>query len=100
MAKRAESFRANRARFPCTLDGMVRAGMHEAKSSLSRLVQQALDGEEVVITRNGKPAVRLVPVEAQPKPLARSRGSLAGEIWMADDFDELTPEIAEMFGIE
>ena len=100
MAKRAESFRANRARFPCTLDGMVRAGMHEAKSSLSRLVQQALDGEDVVITRNGKPAVRLVPVENQPESLAGVLGLWRGKVRMADDFDELTPEIEEMFGIE
>jgi prevent-host-death family protein len=35
--------------------------MHQAKSSLSRLVERALAGEEVVISRNGEPLVRLVP---------------------------------------
>jgi prevent-host-death family protein len=79
---------------------MVRAGMHEAKSGLSRLVQQALDGEDVVITRHGRPVVRLVPVEEEPRTLARCRGAYAGRIWMADDFDDFTPEIAELFGIE
>ncbi len=39
----------------------------EAKGKLSSLVQKALDGEEVVIARDGKPAVRLVPVETKPK---------------------------------
>lgn len=78
---------------------MKRVGMHEAKSNLSRLVQQALDGEDVVITRRGKAAVRLVPVEDQPKALSNVLGKFKGQIWMADDFDEFTPEIAEMFGI-
>ncbi len=43
----------------------VRVNMHQAKSSLSRLVERALAGEDVVIARNGEPLVRLVPV---PKP--------------------------------
>ena len=79
---------------------MKRVGMHEAKSGLSRLVQQALDGEDVVITRHGTPVVRLVPVEEQPQPLAGALGLWKGQVRMADDFDELTPEIAELFGIE
>jgi prevent-host-death family protein len=41
--------------------------MHQAKASLSRLVERALAGEEIVIARNGEPLVRLVPV---PKPNA------------------------------
>ena len=41
--------------------------MHQAKSSLSRLVERALAGEEVVIARNGEPLVRLVPA-AKPRP--------------------------------
>lgn len=41
----------------------------EAKAKLSSLVQKALDGEEVVIARDGKPAVRLVPVEKRPEKI-------------------------------
>jgi prevent-host-death family protein len=41
--------------------------MHQAKVSLSRLVESALAGEEVVIARNGEPLVRLVPVPKEPK---------------------------------
>jgi prevent-host-death family protein len=40
---------------------MARIGMHEAKTNLSALVERALEGEEIVLTRRGEPAVRLVP---------------------------------------
>ena len=40
--------------------------MHQAKTSLSRLVARALDGEEIVIARNGEPLVKLVPVPKEP----------------------------------
>ena len=42
---------------------MTQVNMHEAKTQFSKLVEQALRGEEVVVARNGKPLVRLVPVE-------------------------------------
>lgn len=61
----------------------------EAKAHLSDLLQKALRGEDVVIARDSKPLVRLVPVE---RPLLRREpGSARGQIWMAPDFDE-TPE--------
>jgi prevent-host-death family protein len=41
--------------------------MHQAKASLSRLVERALAGEEVVIARNGQPLVRLVPEPTPPE---------------------------------
>lgn len=64
--------------------------MHEAKTNLSRLVERAASGEEIVIGRAGKPVARLVPYEpSQAEP--RRPGSMKGKIWVADDFDE-TPE--------
>jgi prevent-host-death family protein len=42
--------------------------MHQAKTSLSRLVERALAGEEIVIARNGEPLVKLVPVPKERKP--------------------------------
>lgn len=42
--------------------------MHQAKTSLSRLVEKALAGEEVVIARNGEPLVQLVPVVKKREP--------------------------------
>jgi prevent-host-death family protein len=62
---------------------MPTVNMHEAKTQLSRLVDAALAGEEVVIARAGKPAVRLVPVE-EPLP-RRQFGVLRGKVWAAPD---------------
>ncbi len=76
---------------------MAQFGMHEAKTKLSQLVERAEAGEEVVIARNGKPVARLVPV-ARPGSFASIRGSLRGQIHIADDFDELPDDIAEAFG--
>ena len=63
----------------------MQINMHEAKSQLSKLVQAALDGEEVIIARNGAPVVQLIkytPVKAKRNP-----GAWAGKIWIADDWD-------------
>lgn len=69
--------------------------VYEAKTQLSRLINRALAGEDVVIARAGKPVVRLVPVQS-PRP-RREPGSWRGRVWMADDFDELPEEIAAAF---
>jgi prevent-host-death family protein len=45
--------------------------MHQAKASLSRLVERALAGEEVVIARNGQPLIQLVPVPKQAEALEK-----------------------------
>jgi len=58
--------------------------VHDAKTRLSRLIADALDGEEVVIARRDKPAVRLVPV--RPAPL-RAFGVLKGKISITAAFD-------------
>ncbi|HEV2335065.1 MAG TPA: type II toxin-antitoxin system prevent-host-death family antitoxin, partial [Stellaceae bacterium] len=55
--------------------------MHQAKTSLSRLVARALEGEEIVIARNGEPLVKLVPIPKEPKP--RVPGRYKGKIWIA-----------------
>jgi prevent-host-death family protein len=77
---------------------MTRVGMHEAKTHLSKLVERAEAGEDVVIQRNGKPVVRLVPVVEEPRSLASVRGAWRGRVRMAEDFDELPRDIAEAFG--
>ena len=69
--------------------------MHQAKSSLSRLVEKALAGEEIVIARNGKPLVKLVPVPTKRKP--RVPGRLKGTIWIGSDFEFTDEEITELF---
>jgi prevent-host-death family protein len=75
----------------------INVGMHEAKTTLSRLVDAARSGEEVVITRRGEPVVRLEPVSTKPRE--SMYGSLKGQIKMADDFDELPDDIARAFGM-
>ncbi|MBC8093223.1 MAG: type II toxin-antitoxin system Phd/YefM family antitoxin [Pseudonocardia sp.] len=73
---------------------MVMVGVHEAKTQLSKLLQQVEAGEDVVVTRGGEPIARLVPFRGlTPRPL----GLAAGEIWIADDFDELPEEILAEF---
>ena len=71
--------------------------MHEAKTTLSQLVERVEAGEDIVIARNGKPVARLVPV-AGMNSLATVYGALRGRIHIADDFDELPDDIAEAFG--
>lgn len=74
--------------------------MHEAKTRLSQLVEHALAGEEVVITRRGRPAVRLEPVREGEgfAALAALAGVWAGEVRIADDFDELPDDLADALG--
>jgi prevent-host-death family protein len=71
--------------------------MHEAKTTLSQLVERAQAGEEIVIARNGTPVVRLVPIVAT-NSLAGVHGALKGQIEFAPDFDELPDDIADAFG--
>ncbi len=71
--------------------------MHEAKTHLSQLVERALAGEEIVVTRRGKPAVRLTPVDPAADREALF-GCMAGEIEFLDGWDELPDDIAEAFG--
>jgi prevent-host-death family protein len=71
------------------------ANMHEAKSQLSKLVDAALAGEEVIIQKAGKPAVRLVPIEA-PK-FVRKGGAWKGKVWIADDFNDTPQDIIDLF---
>lgn len=71
--------------------------VHAAKTHLSRLIERACAGEEIVIARNNEPVVRLVPVEsAEPR---RQRGSLEGQVVVPDSFfDPLPPEELDAWG--
>lgn len=60
--------------------------MHEAKTQFSKLLDRALAGEEIVITRSGEPVVTLVPVQRKKKP---NFGFARGEFVVPDDFDEI-----------
>jgi prevent-host-death family protein len=77
---------------------MKTVNIHEAKTHLSRLVEQAANGEPFVIAKAGKPMVKVVSINApEPRPMRR-RGFLAGYISVPDDFDEMgRDEIIAMF---
>lgn len=68
----------------------VVVNIHEAKTHLSRLLNRAASGEEIVIARGGKAVARLVPVE--PPQGQRTLGLDAGKIRIANGFDAPLPE--------
>ena len=73
----------------------------DAKASLSRLIEQVLRGEEVIIGKAGKPVARLVPYDADTSPRKLGAGNWKGKIWMADDFDDLPEDVlASCLGAE
>jgi prevent-host-death family protein len=70
--------------------------LHEAKTHLSRLVERAARGEEIIIAKSGKPVAKLVPFDRDltPRPLDAMRGL----IHVPDDFDApLPPEVLASF---
>jgi prevent-host-death family protein len=70
---------------------MTTVNMHEAKSQLSKLVDLAHQGEDVIIARNGKPTARVVPIQPEPKR-PRPIGLHAGKGWVGDNFNDPMPE--------
>jgi prevent-host-death family protein len=68
--------------------------MHEAKSTLSKLVEKVNDGEEIVIAKAGKPVAKLVKYEVKEP---RKLGLWNGRVWMAEDFDETDQELIDLF---
>ena len=75
--------------------------IHEAKTHLSRLVDEVEKGESVIIAKAGKPKAQLTPIrEARKKPVRRI-GCLKGKIKIPDDFDTMfAEEIEKMFSGE
>jgi prevent-host-death family protein len=71
--------------------------IHEAKTHLSRLVEDAAKGEEIVIAKAGRPVARLVKL-APPERRVPKFGTLRGKIQMADDWD--SPETNEAIWAE
>jgi prevent-host-death family protein len=70
--------------------------IHEAKTQFSKLIQSAINGEETIIAKSGKPVAKLVPIPLE-KP-KRRLGILKGKIKIADDFDApLSDDILNSF---
>ena len=68
----------------------VTVNIHEAKTNFSKLLAQAISGEEVIIAKAGTPIARLVPFTE--KPLRRVPGTAIGKIIIAEDFDAPLPD--------
>ena len=70
----------------------MQVNLHDAKTNLSRYVEQALDGDDVVIARAGKPLVKLVPVDSTPRErqlgFMRSQGIATADV-KADFVDDI-----------
>ncbi len=76
---------------------MKLVNMHAAKTHLSRIVDEAAAGEDIVLAKGGRPVVRLVPYAAPAEP--RVPGALRGRITIHRDFDAaLPPAVAAAFG--
>lgn len=65
---------------------MHQVTIHEAKTHLSKLIQEALSGEEVVIAKRDKPVVMLTPIPSNGK--VRKPGIAKGMIEISDDFND------------
>lgn len=78
---------------------MQTVNIHEAKTQLSKLVDQAAKGESFIIAKAGKPLVKVTKLDA-PEPHAQKRlGFMQGQIQIPQDFDAMgKEEIAKLFG--
>ena len=80
---------------------MQTINIHQAKTQLSRLVEQAAQGEPFVIAKAGKPLVKVMALNAPEAGQRRRLGFMAGQITVPDDFDRMgDAEIERRFGGE
>ncbi|WP_144635464.1 type II toxin-antitoxin system Phd/YefM family antitoxin [Bordetella genomosp. 13] len=78
---------------------MRTVNIHEAKTQLSRLVDQAANGEPFIIAKAGKPLVRVVPLNTPESARQQRLGFLQGHIAVPDDFDRMgRDDIETLFG--
>jgi prevent-host-death family protein len=78
---------------------MQTINIHEAKTHLSRLVDQAASGEPFVIAKAGKPLVKVIALNAPDAGQVKRLGFLQGQLSVPDDFDQMgDTEIAQLFG--
>ncbi len=75
--------------------------IHEAKTQLSKLVEQAVNGEPFIIAKAGKPLVKVTKLDAPQATPIKRLGFMQGQINVPDDFDEMgKDEITKLFGAE
>ncbi|KAB2325539.1 type II toxin-antitoxin system Phd/YefM family antitoxin [Betaproteobacteria bacterium SCN1] len=77
---------------------MLTVNIHEAKTQLSKLVEQAAQGESFIIAKAGKPMVKVVPLAPAEAGTASRLGFMAGEFSVPEDFDQMgSGEIEHLF---
>ena len=77
---------------------MDTVNIHEAKTQLSRLVDQAASGEPFIIAKAGKPMVKVIPLNHAEAGTACRLGFMAGEFSIPDDFDQMgSDQIENLF---
>ena len=77
---------------------MQTINMHEAKTQLSRLVDLAVQGEDFIIAKSGKPLVKVTRLDAPAPKLKRKIGFMLGQVSVPDDFDTMgQAEIDRLF---
>jgi len=80
---------------------MKTVNIHQAKTQLSKLIEQASKGESFIIAKAGKPVVRVTALSAPTAAQVRRLGFMAGQISVPDDFDRMgQEEIERIFGEE
>lgn len=78
---------------------MLTINIHEAKTHLSRLIDQAVKGEPFIIAKAGTPLVKVMSLASPEPSQIRRLGFMAGQITVPDDFDQMgADEIESMFG--
>ena len=71
---------------------MKTVGVHEAKTHLSRLIDQAVKGEPFVIAKGGTPMVKVMAIDSPSAEQQRRLGFMAGQFTVPDDFDRMGAE--------
>lgn len=72
---------------------MQQIDIADAQVQITQLLQSALSGEEIIITRDNQPILKLI--QYSPAPKRRQRGSSKGQIWMSPDFNEPLEDFRE-----
>jgi len=80
---------------------MHTVNIHEAKTQLSKLIEQAVQGDAFIIAKAGKPLVKVTRLDAPVTGQTKRLGFMAGQIAVPDDFDRMGAEaIEQLFGAE
>ena len=80
---------------------MQTVNIHQAKTQLSKLIEQAVKGESFIIAKAGKPMVKVIKIDAPEASSKKRLGFMAGQISTPKDFDEMgKDEIAKLFGVD